>query len=450
MNKQLTGKDLIEFLETTSPAALKEALEYIHPADILDALEDYKGDPFHILVRIPTDILAGILEEAEEEDKGELLGLFPADQKKDIISEMASDEIADMMEHIDDDEVDELISILDEEKAQEIKQLMSYDPETAGGIMATEFVPVNAEMTVKDTLEYLQKNGEDAETINYLYMLDPDDRLKGVVSLRDIVMSEFNVPLTELVNPNVVSVPTDMDQEDVAQLFRKYGFSAIPVVDENRKMMGIITADDVLDVVVDESTEDFERMSALSHSETEYLDSTVGNLARKRIFWLLFLMISATFTGIVIQRYESALAMDGMLILVAFIPMLMDTGGNAGSQSATLVIRGMALGEITIKDFFEVLFKEIQVSLLVGLGLSVVNLVRIWVFHHDLMLGLSVSIAMFFTVMIANIVGGTLPLIARKFKLDPAIMASPVITTIVDVLALVVYFSVAMKLYAPR
>lgn len=448
MNKQLTGKELIEFLETTSPAALKEALEYIHPADILDALEDYKGDQFNLLVRIPTDILAGILEEAEEEDKGELLGLFPKDQKKDIISEMASDEVADMMEHIDDDEVDELISILDEEKAQKIKQLMSYDPETAGGIMATEFVPVNAEMTVQDTLEYLQKSGEDAEIINYLYMLDPEDKLSGVVSLRDIVMSKFNLPLTELVNPNVVSVPTNMDQEDVAQIFRKYGFSAIPVVDENRKMMGIITADDVLDVVVDESTEDFERMSALSHSETEYLDSTVINLARRRIFWLLFLMISATFTGIVIQRYETALAMDGMLILVAFIPMLMDTGGNAGSQSATLVIRGMALGEITIKDFFEVLFKEIRVSLVVGLALSAVNLVRIWIFHNNLMLGLSVSIAMFFTVMIANIVGGTLPLIARKFKMDPAIMAAPIITTIVDVLALIVYFSVAMKLYS--
>lgn len=449
MKKQLTGKELIEFLETTSPSALKEALEYIHPADILDAMEDYDGDPFNLLVRIPTDILAGILEEAEEEDKGELLGLFSTDQKVDIISEMASDEVADMMEHFDDDEVNELISSLDEEKAQEIKQLMSYDPETAGGIMATEFVPVNAQMTVKDTLEYLQKNGEDAETINYLYMLDPDDKLKGVVSLRDIVMSEFNLPLTELVNPNVVSVPTNMDQEEVAQLFRKYGFSAIPVVDENHKMLGIITADDVLDVVVDESTEDFERMSALSHSETEYLDSSVMTLARKRIFWLLFLMISATFTGIVIQRYESALAIDGMLILVAFIPMLMDTGGNAGSQSATLVIRGMALGEISIKDFFEVLFKEIRVSLVVGLALSVVNLLRIWMFNKDLMLGLSVSIAMFFTVIIANVVGGTLPLIARKFKLDPAIMAAPIITTIVDVLALIVYFSVAMKLYNP-
>ncbi len=449
MKKQLTGKELIEFLETTSPAALKEALEYIHPADILDAMEDYDGDFFNLLVRIPTDILAGILEEAEEEDKGELLGLFSTDQKVDIISEMASDEVADMMEHFDDDEVNELISSLDEEKAQEIKQLMSYDPETAGGIMATEFVPVNAQMTVKDTLEYLQKNGEDAETINYLYMLDPDDKLKGVVSLRDIVMSEFNLPLTELVNPNVVSVPTNMDQEEVAQLFRKYGFSAIPVVDENHKMLGIITADDVLDVVVDESTEDFERMSALSHSETEYLDSSVMTLARKRIFWLLFLMISATFTGIVIQRYESALAIDGMLILVAFIPMLMDTGGNAGSQSATLVIRGMALGEISIKDFFEVLFKEIRVSLVVGLALSVVNLLRIWMFNKDLMLALSVSIAMFFTVIIANVVGGTLPLIARKFKLDPAIMAAPIITTIVDVLALIVYFSVAMKLYNP-
>ena len=443
--KKLKGNDLIRFLETAKPNLIKDTLEHIHPADILDALENYKGNPIMILARIPSEFLAEIMDEAEDEDKGELFSLLHPELKVDVIQEMASDELADMFEHIDEDEAEELLASLDEDKAQELKELLSHDPETAGGVMATEFVSVSDDMNVRDTLEYLQLHGEDAETISYLYMLDHDGILKGVVSLRDIVTSHFSVPLRELVNPNVITVPPEMDQEDVAQVFRKYGFFGVPVVDASHKMLGIITADDVLDILVDESTEDFERMSALAHNEKEYLDTDVFTLARRRIFWLLFLMISATFTGIIIQRYEVALSQA--LILVAFIPMLMDTGGNSGSQSATLIIRGIALGEITMKDFFDVFFKELRVSLLVGVMLSAVNLLRIWLTNGDFFLGLTVSIAMFATVLIANLVGCTLPIIARRFKMDPAIMASPVITTIVDALALIIYFQAALYLY---
>lgn len=445
MHEHLKGKELLQFLETKSAAEIKEALEYIHPADILDALEEYDEIPLNILARIPNEILVDIIEEAEEEDKGEIFGMLDPEQKLDVISEMASDELADMFEYIEEAEAEELLASLDIERAQELKELMQYNPKSAGGIMAKEFISVKDTMNVKDTFKYLQIHGEDAESISYLYMLDEHEILKGVVSLRDIVTSEFNTPLTELVNPNVVSVPVDMDQEEVAQVFRKYGFAGVPVVDFQKKMLGIITADDVLDIVVDESTEDFERMSALAHHEQEYLDSTVYSLARSRIFWLLFLMISATFTGIIIEKYE--IALEQVLILVAFIPMLMDTGGNAGSQSATLIIRGMALGEISMKDFFPVFFKELRVSLLVGSVLSVVNMLRIWITSRELKLGITVSIAMFFTVLLANIVGATLPLIARKFKMDPAIMASPVITTIVDAMALIIYFQTAVKIY---
>lgn len=445
MSNTLSGTELLQFLLEKNAEEFHQAVGHIHPADILDALAEYEGDRITFLARLPNDVLTALIEEEEEEEKAKLLDLFPTERKHEIISEMASDELVDLLETIDPEEAESLIDKMEESQAQELKALLTYDSETAGGIMATEFVSISTRMTVKDTLEYLQTHGEEAESLNYLYILDPDKILKGVVALRDIVTSHFSTPLTELINPKVVSVHYDVDQEDVAQIFHKYGFASLPVVDEKNKMLGIITADDVLDIVVDETTEDFERMSALAHNEGEYLQTSVFGLARRRIFWLLFLMISATFTGTIIQRYEKSLA--EIVILVAFIPVLMDTGGNAGSQSATLIIRGMALGEINMKDFFAVLFKELRVSLMVGIVLAVVNALRIWTVHGNLVLGLTVSTAMFFTVIMANVVGCTLPLLAKRLKLDPAIMAAPIITTIVDALALIVYFKLATMVY---
>ena len=324
------------------------------------------------------------------------------------------------------------------------RSLMLHDPETAGGIMATEFVTIKDNMTVRETLEYLQIHGDEAETLSYLYVLDEDEVLKGALSLRDIVVNEFNELIAPLIKSNVISVRPELDQEEVATTFQKYGFTSMPVVDENNKMLGIITSDDVLDVLVDESTEDFEKMAAISHSDGEYLETGVFELARKRIFWLLFLMISATFTSFIIQGYEMALA--SVVLLAAFIPMLMDTGGNAGSQSATLIIRGMALGEIDLRDYFKVFWKEMRVSVIVGVVLAVVNFARIWLFHHDMLLAMTVSLALLFTVILAKTVGCTLPIVARKLNIDPAIMAAPIITTIVDVLSLLVYFKLAVVL----
>lgn len=445
MTENLQGKELLEFLEQHNSVEIKDALEYIHPADILDALEEYEGDVISFLSRLPNDVLAAIIEEAEEEDKGELFGLFSDDQQKEIITEMASDEAVDLLEQMDPEDVDSLIGKLDEEEAKELKELMQYDSETAGGIMATEFIAITTQMTVKDTLDYLQKYGDEAETLSYLYILDSDGILKGVVSLRDIVISPFETHLVDLINPKVVSVPPDMDQEEVARIFQKYGFASIPVVNEDNLMLGIITADDVLDIVVDESTEDFEKMSALAHNEGEYLETGVFGLARRRIFWLLFLMISATVTGIIIEGYEAVLS--EVVVLAVFIPMLMNTSGNAGTQAATLIIRGMALGEIQMKDIMTVLFKELRVSFVVGVVLSGVNLLRIWIFSGDIKLGITVSLAMLFTVMVAKLVGSMLPILAKRVNLDPAIMAAPIITTAVDALTLLVYFRLATLIY---
>ncbi len=444
MSYILQGMELLQFLQEASVEELREALKEIHPADILDALEDYKGDAIAFLAKLPNEILAEIIEEAEEEDKSGIFDLFPMDQKKEIISEMASDELVDLLEYIDAEERADLIGSLDAEDAQDVKDLMEHDPETAGGIMATEFVTIKDNMSVRQTLKYLQIHGEEAETLSYLYVLDENEVLKGVVSLRDIVIHKFGALIAPLIKSNVISVRPELDQEEVASIFQKYGFTSIPVVDDQKRMLGIITSDDVLDVLVDESTEDFERMAALGHSDKDYLETGVFELARKRIFWLLFLMISATFTSFIIQGYELALA--SVVILAAFIPMLMDTGGNAGSQSATLVIRGMALGEIDIKDYFLVFWKEVRVSIIVGIVLAIVNFFRIWLFHDDMLLAMTVSLSLLFTIILAKTVGCTLPIVARKFKIDPAIMAAPIITTIVDVLSLLVYFKLATVL----
>lgn len=445
MNDNLQGTELLQFLQECSVEELKIALKNIHPADILDALEEYEGDAIYFLAKLPNEILADIIEEAEEEDKGGLFDLFPLEQKKEIISEMASDELVDLLGSMDSEEAHSLIESLDAEDAQDVKNLMQYGPETAGGIMAAEFMTIKDNMTVRETLKYLQKHGEEAETLSYLYVLGKNEILKGVISLRDIVVSKFSDLIAPLMKINVISVRPELDQEEVASIFNKYGFTSIPVVDENNRMLGIITADDVLDVVIDESTEDFEKMAALGHSDRDYLETGVFTLARRRVFWLLFLMISATFTSFIIQGYE--LALTSVVLLAAFIPMLMDTGGNAGSQSATLIIRGMALGEIDISDYFKVLFKEMRVSLVVGIVLAVVNFFRIWAFHQDMLLAMTVSLALLFTVILSKTVGCTLPIVARKLKIDPAIMAAPIITTIVDVLSLLVYFKLASAFY---
>ncbi len=445
MGDNLQGANLLQFLIESPADELRASLEDIHPADILDALEEYEGDTILLLSRFPSDVLAAIIEEAEDEDKGEILDLFPDEQKAEIISEMASDELVDLLETMHPDEASELLEALPDEDAQEVLELMRHHPETAGGIMATEFVAIREQMTVKETLEYLQVHGHDAESLSYLYVLDEDDILKGVIALREIVVSSFDEHIGPLINTNVISVRADMDQEEVSRVFAKYGFHSIPVVDENDRMLGIVTADDVFYVVEEETTEDMEKMAALAHSEKDYLDTGIFGLAKQRIFWLLFLMISATFTGVIIQGYQKELA--SVVILAAFIPMLMDTGGNAGTQVSTLVIRGMALGEIKLKDYFKVLYKELRVSIIVGVVLAVVNFLRVWIFHHDPMLALTVSASLLFTVVLAKLVGCTLPMIARKLKIDPALMASPIITTIVDALSLSVYLYLAKTIY---
>lgn len=308
--------------------------------------------------------------------------------------------------------------------------------------MTIEFVDLKKEMTVEQAIERIRKIGVDKQTINTCYVIDKNRKLEGITSIRRLILSNKDVLIKDIMKENYVSINTFDDQEYVASQFKKYDLVSMPVVDKEHRLVGIITIDDIVDIIDQENTEDFHKMAAMEPSEEEYLKTGVFELAKHRIIWLLVLMISATFTGNIIRKSEDVL--QSVVILASFIPMLMDTGGNSGSQSSTLVIRGLALGEIKLKDIFKVMWKEFRVSVVVGIALSVVNFLRVYFIEKvSFMVSITVCISLFFTVVLAKVVGGILPIVAKKLKLDPAIMASPLITTIVDAVALLIYFGIA-------
>ena len=348
-----------------------------------------------------------------------------------------------MLEEMPANIVDRILEKSTPSERKLINQFLNYPEDSAGSIMTIEYCSVKKTLTVKEAMARLKKVGLQRETIYTIYVVDDNRKLEGIVSLRELVMADDDKVIADIMNTDVVYVNVYEDQEIVAGVIQKYDFVAVPVVDNEERMVGIITVDDVIDIIEQEATEDFQKMAALSPSEDEYLDTPPITLAKHRIAWLLFLMVSATLTGSILQRFEDYIAAIPSLLI--FIPMLMDTGGNAGSQSATLVIRGLAVGEIEPKDALKVLWKEFQVSIMVGVVLAIVNYGRIKLLHpgQDPKIGITVSISVMFTVMLAKLVGGLLPIGAKKIKLDPAIMASPLITTIVDATSLIVYFAVA-------
>lgn len=311
--------------------------------------------------------------------------------------------------------------------------------------MTIEYADLRKEMKVSEALEHIKKTAPDKETIYTCYVIDNNRKLEEIISLRRLILSERDLIIEDIMNTDVINVNTTDDQEGIASIFKKYDLIALPVVDNEGRLTGIITIDDIVDVIEQENTEDFQKMAAMTPSEEKYLDSGTFHLAKNRIVWLIVLMVSATFTGAIIRRFEDVL--QSVVILAAFIPMLMDTGGNAGAQSATLIIRGLALGDIETKEVLRILWKELRVSILVGFSLAGINFIRILIFDRvDIKVGIVVSITMFVTIVLAKIIGAALPIGARKLKLDPAIMASPLITTIVDAAALMVYFWLATVL----
>ena len=437
---------ILDYIKAGKPVNARSELLEMNVVDIATLLEDVDRDDLVILFRIlPKDTAAEVFSYLTKVDRAHIIESLTDREISGIIDKLFMDDTVDFIEEMPANIVKKVLKNTDDDTRKMINSLLSYPDDSAGSIMTTEFVDIKKEMTVMDAIAHIRKTGVDKETIDTLYVIDSNRKLEGIVPIRKILLSDENLLIEDIMDTNFVYIYTLDDQEDVASMFKKYDYFSMPVTDSENRLVGIITIDDILDIIEEENEEDFAKMNALAPSDEEYLDSSVYSLAKQRIMWLLILMISATFTGIIIRQYESVLS--SVVILASFIPMLMDTGGNSGSQSSTLIIRGLALGELEITDYPKILWKEFRVSIVVGLVLAFINFLRIYLLERvDFIVSLTVCISLFATVVLAKVVGGMLPLIAKKFKLDPAIMAAPLVTTIVDTFALMVYFSTATLL----
>lgn len=436
-------ENVLFFLENNQLAKLKESLMEENPVDIAELLEDLtKEQSLKIFRILPKDTSAEVFSYLSSEKQQEIVENITDEEIRHIIDEMFIDDTVDFIEEMPANIVDKILQNTSPDTRQLINQFLKYPENSAGSVMTVEYVSLKSGMNIGQALNHIKKVGIDNETIDICYIIDNQRKLVGFISLKSLIFLDDILPLVDAMETNVISAITTDDQEFIASQFRKYDLTSMPVVDNEGRLVGIITIDDVVDVIDQENTEDFQKMAAMNPSDEEYLKESVFSLAKHRIIWLLVLMISATATGIIIRRYEEIL--QSVVILAAFIPMLMDTGGNAGSQSSTLIIRGIALGEIQLTDIGKILWKEFRVSLIVGVTLAFVNFLRIYFIDRaDLTISLVVCASLLFTVVIAKVVGGVLPIMAKAFKLDPAIMASPLITTIVDACALVVYFGLS-------
>lgn len=437
---------ILDYIKAGKPVNARAELLEMNVVDIATLLEDVDRDDLVILFRIlPKDTAAEVFSYLTKVDRAHIIESLTDKEISGIIDKLFMDDTVDFIEEMPANIVKKVLKNTDDDTRKMINSLLSYPDDSAGSIMTTEFVDIKKEMTVMDAIAHIRKTGVDKETIDTLYVIDSNRKLEGIVPIRKILLSDENLLIEDIMDTSFVYIYTLDDQEDVASMFKKYDYFSMPVTDSENRLVGIITIDDILDIIEEENEEDFAKMNALAPSDEEYLDSSVYSLAKQRIMWLLILMISATFTGIIIRQYESVLS--SVVILASFIPMLMDTGGNSGSQSSTLIIRGLALGELEIADYPKILWKEFRVSIVVGLVLAFINFLRIYLLERvDFIVSLTVCISLFATVVLAKVVGGMLPLIAKKFKLDPAIMAAPLVTTIVDTFALMVYFSTATLL----
>lgn len=379
------------------------------------------------------------------EKQKKIAELITAKELNELISDLYFDDMIDLLEEMPAEIVSDVLQNTAPDQRKLINQFLAYPPHSAGALMTIEFVELSPEWTVREGIEHVRDVGLTKETIYTCYVINKTKKLLGILSLRELVTADLDLIIEDIMDEDVITVNTHDDQEDVADTLKRYGFLALPVVDNNYRLTGIITFDDIIDVIEDEATEDFQKMAAMTPSEEAYLDLSVLALAKHRVLWLLILMVSATFTGAIIEGYQNTL--DRLTILSAFIPMLMDTGGNAGSQSSTLIIRGLATGDIETRDFLKVLWKEIRVAVICGIVLSAVNFGRLVMINKlATPIAFAVSVTLVCTVLMAKIVGSMLPMIAEKLKLDPAIMAGPLITTIVDAGALIIYFKLATSM----
>jgi len=444
MKEGIEMEEIVELLEQNKLAELKEILINENPIDIADVFEDFPKEKYLIIFKLlPKDFSSEVFSYLSPEKQQDVIENITDDEIKFIVEDMYLDDTVDFIEEMPANIVDKILKNTSSDKRKLINQMLKYPENSAGSVMTVEYISFKDNYTVKQAIEYYRKVAIDKEETDICFVTDTKKKLVGIISLKTLILSKDDSYIQDEMDTNFVSVLTLDDQEEIAALFRKYDLTTMPVVDHEDRLVGVITVDDIVDVIDQENTEDIQKMAAMNPSDEEYLKESVVSLAKHRILWLLVLMISATFTGLVIKKYEDIL--QSAVYLATFIPMLMDTGGNAGSQSATLVIRGIALEEIEFSDIFKVIWKELRVSILVGFILSAVNFIRIYYFTRSgLETSLVVAISMFLIVIMAKVIGGVLPLVAKSLKIDPAIMASPLITTIVDTAALIIFFKLSV------
>ena len=450
---EIVTKALQKMLEEKKYAALRDILLVMYPSDIAELFGDIDEDRIPLLFRLlPKELAAETFVEMEPDAQELLIRSFSDNELKEIVDELYVDDAADLVEEMPANVVKRILKQASPEMRKSINQILRYPENSAGSLMTTEYVSLRPEMTIDEAILRIRRQGVDKETI-YTCYVTKDRKLLGLVTVKDLLLADDDeTKIADIMLTNMISVTTHTDQEEVARMLGKYDFLALPVVDNENRMVGIVTFDDAMDVMEEEATEDMEMMAAMIPSEKTYLRSTPFELFKNRIPWLMLLMVSATFTGLIITAFEGALA--AQVALTAFIPMLMGTGGNSGSQSSVTVIRSLSLGELKFRDIGAVLWKELSTSLMCGIALGIVCFGKVWLIDHmlfanpdiTLMVDLVVSLALVLTVVIAKIVGGLLPLAAKALGADPAVMASPFITTIVDAVSLLVYFMFAKML----
>jgi magnesium transporter len=442
----MDSRDLEQLLRNKDFKTIRTELPLMRDADIAFVIEDLSPENAILVFRtLPKDRAAEIFAYLASEMQEHIIGAITDQEVGSLINQLYVDDAADFLEELPANMVKRVLKNASPETRALINEFLQYPPESAGSIMTAEFVDLKKDMTVAQAFTRIRRIAIDKETVYTCYVIDANRHLEGVITVKRLFLATDETVLDDIMETNVIYAYTTDDQEEVAQLFAKYDLLSLPIVDHEHRLVGIVTVDDVVEVIHQEATEDFQKMAAMAPSEKPYLRTSVFSLAKHRITWLMILMISAMITGGVLAKYEAAFI--ALPLLVTFIPMLTDTGGNAGSQSSTLVIRGMALNEISTKDFGKVFLKELAVSLLVGLALSIVNFGRLLLMYPgEYMIAFTVSLALYFTVVLAKTVGGILPLVAKLFNTDPAIMAAPVITTIVDAFSLIIYFKIVEAL----
>lgn len=444
--KMMDIQALLELLERRDLHALRAALLEENEVDIAEFLEGLPQDKIVVVFRtLPKEMAAEVFSNLEADTQQVIIQSATDQEVSAIVEELYVDDAVDMLEELPANVVKRVLKAARPDTRKLINQFLNYPDNSVGSIMTAEFTDLKQSMTVSQAIAHIRRTGDNSESVYTCYVTDAGRRLEGVLTIKELLLAQDEQLIADLMETDVITAETTEDQEKAVERMMKYDFISLPVVDKEGRLVGIVTVDDVMDVMEEEATEDFEKMAAMAPSEKPYLKTSVLSLAKHRIMWLLVLMISGMITGGILGQYEAAFA--AMPLLVTFIPMLTDTGGNAGSQSSTLVIRGMAVGEIQLKDFAKVFWKELRVSMLVGVVLSAVNFVRLIItYPGNYMVALTVALALFVTVMLAKTVGGVLPMAAKLCRADPAIMAAPLITTIVDAISLVVYFRIACAL----